>query len=164
MREIHRTIVSAVVFSKDGKVLMGRKDPSKGGVYPDAWHIPGGGIEEGETKESALGRELQEEVGISLEGARIVPIPTVGNGTAEKTLADGERVLCHMEFHRFEVHLDAPASDITIKSDGEFRETRWFGREELAEIEQIPGGREFFMDRGYIRQENISSEFNKPLK
>ena len=46
MREIERTIVSGLVFSKDGKLLMGLKDPAKGGVYPDVWHIPGGGIDE----------------------------------------------------------------------------------------------------------------------
>jgi hypothetical protein len=42
MREIERTIVSALIFSQDGKLLMGKKDPAKGGVYPDCWHIPGG--------------------------------------------------------------------------------------------------------------------------
>ena len=33
MRTIHRTIVSALIFSKDGKLLMGMKDPKDGGVY-----------------------------------------------------------------------------------------------------------------------------------
>jgi 8-oxo-dGTP pyrophosphatase MutT (NUDIX family) len=28
---------------------MGQKDPNKGGVYSDYWHIPGGGVDNGET-------------------------------------------------------------------------------------------------------------------
>ncbi|MEI8090766.1 MAG: hypothetical protein WCG98_00445 [bacterium] len=46
MREIHRTIVSAVIFSKDGKLLMGKKDPNAGGVYSQYRHFPGGGVDE----------------------------------------------------------------------------------------------------------------------
>lgn len=41
MREIERQIVSALIFSKDGKLFQGMKDPNKGGVYSDCWHIPG---------------------------------------------------------------------------------------------------------------------------
>jgi len=74
MREIQRTIVSALIFSKDGKLLMGKKNPAKGGVYPDCWHIPGGGVEEKETLEQALKREVQEEVGINISPYRIAPV------------------------------------------------------------------------------------------
>lgn len=42
------------------------KDVNKGGVYTDCWHIPGGGIEEGEDKNSALMREVKEETGIDI--------------------------------------------------------------------------------------------------
>lgn len=51
MRKINRIIVAALIFSKDGKLLMGTKDPRRGGVYSDCWHLPGGGVEEGETLE-----------------------------------------------------------------------------------------------------------------
>ncbi|MBT6335075.1 MAG: NUDIX hydrolase, partial [Candidatus Magasanikbacteria bacterium] len=64
MRSISRDIVSAIIISKDNKIFLGRKDPSKGGVYKDCWHLPGGGIEKGETDEDALIREIQEETGI----------------------------------------------------------------------------------------------------
>src|SRR3989339_368355 len=100
MREINRTIVSALIFSKDGKLLMGKKDPAKGGVYADCWHIPGGGVDEGESFERALKREVQEEVGIDITPYNLVRIPGKGTGVAERML-QGENVLCRMEFNRF---------------------------------------------------------------
>jgi 8-oxo-dGTP pyrophosphatase MutT (NUDIX family) len=74
MRTIHRTIVSALIFSKDGKLLMGMKDPKNGGVYADCWHIPGGGVDEGETKEQALRREMLEEVGIDIANCTVAQL------------------------------------------------------------------------------------------
>jgi len=65
MRKIKRDSVSALIFTKDGKLFQGMKDPAKGGVYADCWHIPGGGIDEGEDKRTALIREIQEETGIA---------------------------------------------------------------------------------------------------
>ena len=112
MREIQRTIVSALIFSKDNKILMGRKDPAKGGVYADCWHIPGGGVEEGQTFEDALKREVLEEVGLDITPYEIIPLPYVDKGVAEKTLKDtGEKVLCHMEFNRFKIVINDKVAD-----------------------------------------------------
>jgi 8-oxo-dGTP pyrophosphatase MutT (NUDIX family) len=151
MREIHRTIVSAIIFSKDGKVLMGRKDPSKGGVYTDCWHIPGGGVDEGETLEQALIREVQEETGITITTDQIQPLTPIGSGTGEKVVKEtGEKVLCHMAFHRFEIRILQNADDIILAGDSEFIEMQWFDRDTLIDIKQIPGGKDFFMEMGYI--------------
>jgi 8-oxo-dGTP pyrophosphatase MutT (NUDIX family) len=54
MTTIYRDIVCALFFSKDGKLLVGMKDSKGGGVYSDCWHIPGGGVDEGEEKLDAL--------------------------------------------------------------------------------------------------------------
>lgn len=152
MRTIQRKIVSALIFSKDGKILMGKKDPNKGGVYPDVWHIPGGGIEEGETMEQTLAREIFEEVGIDIKPYLKKSINIIGHGTAEKTLQDtGEKVMCEMEFNRFEINIfDKNADEIKLNLEDDLTEVKWFSKEELSNVKQIPGGKEFFEKMGYM--------------
>lgn len=149
---IQRTIASALIFSKDGKLLMGRKDPSKGGVYPNAWHIPGGGIEDGETLDEAVIREVVQETGLDISNQLRKPVPIIGRGSTVKTLETGEKVWCEMGFNRFEVRMDQTAAELeqTAKPGDDLVELRWFNREELGEVELIPGGTEFFIQAGYM--------------
>ena len=87
-------------------------------------------------------------------GARIVvsDINEKGGGESEKTLPDGERVICEMTFNRFEVRLGLNAEKVVIPDHtNEFEQMRWFAPDELESIEQIPGGREFFISQGYIQ-------------
>ena len=151
MREIERTIVSAIILSKDGRMLLGRKDPSKGGVYPDCWHIPGGGIDTGETFESALRREVLEETGIDTTPYAVTLIPITGSGTSEKTLKTGEKVMCKMEFNRFEIRINNKNShEIELHQNDDLIEMRWFNKEELSTVHLVPGSKEFFQQAGYM--------------
>ncbi|HET8840562.1 MAG TPA: NUDIX hydrolase, partial [Ktedonobacteraceae bacterium] len=61
LRILQRRIVVGYIISSDGQLLLGKKVPGSGGVYPDSWHNPGGGVEPGETDEQALAREVHEE-------------------------------------------------------------------------------------------------------
>jgi 8-oxo-dGTP diphosphatase len=58
-----------VVFRGDGAVLFGQRLAGK--PYAGWWEFPGGKIEAGETVEQALARELDEELGLSVQ--RSVP-------------------------------------------------------------------------------------------
>lgn len=152
MRRIKREIVAAMIFSKDGKLFQGRKDPAKGGVYPDAWHIPGGGIEEGENAMTALIREIKEETGIDISPYRIELIDDVGRGESEKTLKSGERVICEMEFDVYKVVIeDKNADEIIAMPGGDLVECAWRGIADLKGIPLTPPSKELFTRLGYIK-------------
>ena len=55
-------IVTAGIIRRDGSVLLARRSP--GERHAGFWEFPGGKVENGETPEACLERELQEELGI----------------------------------------------------------------------------------------------------
>jgi 8-oxo-dGTP pyrophosphatase MutT (NUDIX family) len=54
--------VRAVVLDVEGRVFLIKH------TYADGWHLPGGGVEVGETLMQAMARELREEGNIALTG------------------------------------------------------------------------------------------------
>ncbi|QHS21806.1 (deoxy)nucleoside triphosphate pyrophosphohydrolase [Virgibacillus sp. MSP4-1] len=61
-RDIH--VVGAVLV-KNGKILCAQRGPDKS--LPLKWEFPGGKIEDGETAQKALKREIQEEMRCDIE-------------------------------------------------------------------------------------------------
>ncbi len=60
-------VAAAVILRPDGSFLLGRRPAA--GIYAGYWEFPGGKVEKGESPRDALSRELQEELGISVETA-----------------------------------------------------------------------------------------------
>jgi len=56
----YRRGVGAVLFDARGRVFIGLR---ASGRFPMAWQLPQGGIDEGETPDAAVMRELEEETG-----------------------------------------------------------------------------------------------------
>lgn len=156
MRTIHRDIVSALILSKDGKLFQGKKDPSRGGVYADCWHIPGGGIDEGEEKVDALIREIREEAGIDISAYPIELVDDIGGGTSEKTLGDtGETVLCEMKFFVYRVVLlDQNAEDVEVSLNDDLVEYAWTDLADLDLLKLTPPSAELFKRLGYLPTDN----------
>jgi len=151
MRTIKRIIVSALIFSKDGKLFMGQKDSAGGGVYSDCWHIPGGGVDEGETKEIALIREIEEEVGIDISSEKFELVDDQGTGITEKILKDtGEKVLCEMEFNVYKIKLNQNADEIKIDLSDDLVEYKWFEMSELKNVKLTPPSEKLFVKLGFI--------------
>ncbi len=151
MRRIKREIVGALIFSKDGKLFQGKKDPAKGGVYPDAWHIPGGGIEEGEDILTALKREIMEETGIDITPHVIELLDDIGRGESEKTLERGERVLCEMAFTVYKIVIgDKNADEIVVTLNSDLTEYVWRDMSDLKNVVLTPPSQELFIRLGYL--------------
>ncbi len=65
--------VSAVaLIDGDGRVLLAQRPPGK--KMAGLWEFPGGKIEEGESPERALIRELKEELGIDIVSSCLAPL------------------------------------------------------------------------------------------
>jgi 8-oxo-dGTP diphosphatase len=71
--------VAGVILFQGGKVLLQHRDDKPEIRWPGAWAIFGGHVEDGETPEAAARREVQEELGLRLEG----PLPLAYHGTAD---------------------------------------------------------------------------------
>ena len=62
MKEIF--VVAGIFISHDKSILLAQRSAEKS--FPLQWEFPGGKIEEGENSESALKRELFEELNIEV--------------------------------------------------------------------------------------------------
>jgi len=65
------TVVAAALVRADGLILLQQRAPYR--AMAGLWEFPGGKVEEGETPEGALVRELEEELGIAVREDRLVP-------------------------------------------------------------------------------------------
>ncbi len=64
-------VVAVALVDPDGRVLIAQRPPGK--AMAGLWEFPGGKLEDGETPEGALIRELNEELGISVKEPCLAP-------------------------------------------------------------------------------------------
>lgn len=81
-------------------------------TYVHGWHMPGGGVERGETTGQALAREMREEAGVVLTGA-----PTLISIHENSAHFPGDHVL---------VYLCRDFEMTTPTSQGEIHAVGWF--------------------------------------
>ena len=105
--------VRAVVTDAAGQVLLLQH------TYIHGWYLPGGGVERGETAETAVVRELQEEAGV-----RALSRPRLVSAHSNEAVHPGDHVLV------YRVDAWEPcASDAA----GEIHEVGWFDPHALPE-------------------------------
>ena len=75
-------LVSAVaLIDRDGRVLLAQRPEGKS--MAGLWEFPGGKVEDGETPEAALIRELQEELGIDTWESCLAPLTFASHSYAD---------------------------------------------------------------------------------
>ena len=105
--------VRGLVLDKAGKVLLVEH------TYVHGWHLPGGGVERGESCERAMRRELEEEAGVRAEGP--LKLVTVDN---DETWFRGDHVMVY-RIDRW--------SPCLSDSVGEILQVGWFDPQSLPE-------------------------------
>jgi len=116
---IFRANVAGILQDGKGRILICERVDTTG-----AWQFPQGGIDEGETPEQALARELCEEISVTAADYKVLD----RKGPYRYEYAEGRLVKgCHGKVqHYFLVRFDAPVSRINVETDHpEFRDTRW---------------------------------------
>ncbi|MEV5611277.1 NUDIX domain-containing protein [Streptomyces sp. NPDC052225] len=126
-----RTRVSAYALAlRDGRVLLARLSSSSPVFTPGLWHLPGGGIDHGEQPVEALTRELYEETGLAVTGARLVDSRayTVQRGGAH----------WHLIALFYAVELDGDAAPAVVEVAGTTEAVEWIPLAELDEAMLSP--------------------------
>jgi 8-oxo-dGTP diphosphatase len=67
-----KLVVACALINEYGKVLINERPMGKD--YAGYWEFPGGKVDEGETPEEAIIRELKEEINIDVTGSCLAPL------------------------------------------------------------------------------------------
>jgi 8-oxo-dGTP diphosphatase len=76
-------VVAAVLVDDQDRILLAQRPQGK--WLAGLWEFPGGKLEEGETPEACLVRELHEELGITLDERDLTPLTFVSHPYPEKS-------------------------------------------------------------------------------
>ncbi len=111
-------VVAAVIERADRRILIGQR--RRGDTSPLKWEFPGGKVEDGESDEVALTRELREELGAKM--VKAAPIGRVVHKYAETTAP--------LEIRFFAVSIEP--GEVGAK---EFEQIAWVLPRELSEYD-----------------------------
>ncbi|MBQ8486341.1 MAG: (deoxy)nucleoside triphosphate pyrophosphohydrolase [Prevotella sp.] len=111
-------VVAAIIHDGEGRIFTTQRGY---GDYKDYWEFPGGKIEDGETPEEALKREIWEEL-----ETRIVVEQFV-------TTVEWDYPSFHLTMHCYWCRIES--GNLTLK---EHKAARWLAKEQLNGVEWLP--------------------------
>jgi 8-oxo-dGTP diphosphatase len=77
-------VVAAALVRKDQHILVQQRAPHRS--MAGLWEFPGGKVEPGEAPEDALAREIDEELGVTLDRADLAPLTFASELLGERNL------------------------------------------------------------------------------
>lgn len=120
----HYNVVAAVI-EVDGKVLCMQRGVTRYSYTSHLWEFPGGKIEEGETPEEALKREIWEELDTRVAVERLV-----------QTI-EWDYPAFHLTMHCYLCHVES--GHLLLK---EHEAARWLRADELESVGWLPADRD----------------------
>jgi 8-oxo-dGTP diphosphatase len=111
--------VTAAIIRRNGKVLIAKRSSTSS--LPNKWEFPGGKIDDGETPEECLKRELQEEFEIIVD---------VGDYLTESVYQYEQKTI---RLIAFQVSTEANFETLNAHDD-----VRWVSAEELLDYDLAP--------------------------
>jgi 8-oxo-dGTP diphosphatase len=115
------TKIAAIILENDkGEFLLALRDNKPGIPFPNHWDLIGGHVEEGETPEEALVREVKEELDIDLKEYSFFKIYECLNGDAYENIK-----------YIYTGKINIPIEEVTLL-EGE--RAQYFSKEEIPDI------------------------------
>ena len=115
-------VVAAIIHDDQGRIFATQRGY---GEWKDWWEFPGGKMEEGETPEEALKREIWEELETDIVVEQLVDTVEWDYPQFHLTMLC---YLCHVE-----------SGHLVLK---EHEAARWLGRDELESVDWLPADRD----------------------
>ncbi|HWL22387.1 MAG TPA: (deoxy)nucleoside triphosphate pyrophosphohydrolase [Ureibacillus sp.] len=112
-------VVGAIIENENNEIFCALRSPEMS--LPNYWEFPGGKIEDGETPEQALAREINEEFNCSIEVGEKV----------EDTTYEYEKVIVRLETYKAKLVDGQPVAL-------EHAETKWVSRGEISKLDFAP--------------------------
>lgn len=106
----------------------------------DKWLFPGGHIEKDETPDQAVLREVKEETGLNFKFLHYSPL-TQSEEEIEKLAVPFHSNVHSVGDHNHQCFYYYGAVDTDeFVGNNESKDMKWFSREELLELDNVPGG------------------------
>jgi len=115
--------VGAVIEDEDGRILLVKHVPERGGFWQGKWICPGGRLEPGETIEEGIKREVREETQLEIDlVAPLLPF--------DRIVRSGNKVSLHV------IYIDYLARVIggKLKPGSDVGEAIWVEKERISQI------------------------------
>lgn len=127
---LRRFACYGVVTEPAGRLLLTRI--SEGYPGGGTWHLPGGGVDHGETAKAALLRELYEESGQRGGVGRLISVSS--HHRTGQPGPHSPRTDIHAVWVFFHVHVSHPGEPRVLDLEGSTSEAAWFTPEDLPHL------------------------------
>ena len=136
--------IAAIIFENDkGEILLYLRDNKPEIPFPDYWDLIGGHVEEGETPEDALVREVKEELDIDLKEYSFFKIYECLTGDAYENIK-----------YIYNGKINIPIEEITLL---EGVRPQYFSREEIPNVKFANILKSIVLD--YINHTNFLNKY-----